>query len=272
MPSGKKKIRIRKKTTRKQPRKRAPRVPTMTTQDRFEQKALKVRGLSATEVRDFESRRSVKILDPKGDCWVWDGAVKNRSRGTGMCPNMWDGKKVLPCTRIAWKTYRPDDGTITEDGKVRVDGVNKHIVRTCQQDLCVAPHHLGLVDKAPVLAGATHPQAVLTEEAVLNLRTYRKPRKRVSLSVLSDRYGVSREAIRRIVSGESSGGHPDGVKPEDAPRIREEYEPPRYFNELANLPEGVEVSKSALASAASGRTWRYLNKTEDDDEGKVASG
>jgi hypothetical protein len=242
-----------------------------TTRERFDGKYEIVGGKSRVD----KDKDNVWVKDGNGDwlksvqgvlyktgCWAWTAARQNKRRGSGQCGCMFDPEvgKTVAAHKVAWRIFR-----FEEVG-------DKHIAHTCRNTVCVNPDHLYLTDKPPTLFGASHPKAKLTESQVRRLRKRYRPNKdrmtleRVATEEIDGRpaVNVTREAIRRLVGGESGGGGVNGIDPKDVARLRRAYEPPVTLSQLAEeeLP-GVSISKSALASAAAGRTWSHLN--EDDD-------
>jgi hypothetical protein len=233
---------------------------TDSTISRFNKK-IDIGGLRVTDWTNEEDKVKCKELG----CWIWDGAIKNKSRGSGRVPCMQDPTTgtIIPAYRIAWRLFRSADGSIDPDtGRVH----DKFVTRSCAHQksyLCVNPEHLMLSDGPSVLSGENHPQAVLNTEAVRRLRA-RTSRKRITLQTLATQHGVTKEAIRKIVCGESDGGVKI-ISSAVVKKIREDYEPPTPLAEIACLPHGTKVSKSALASVVAGRTWKHV-KVEDGDE------
>lgn len=250
------------------PKKKETKRRIKTTRERFNSKY---------EVVGDHPRRASSVWKKEGDvwvkdvngvlyepgCWAWTAAIQNRKRRSGRCGNMFDPDLgvTVAAHKVAWRLFKAEDQG------------DKHIAHTCGNTVCVNPDHLVLIDKPTALFGASHPKAKLTEDQVRRLRKRYRPNKdRMTLERVATEsidghrpVNVTREAIRRIVEGESGGGGVNGIDPKDVARLRRAYEPPVTLNQLADevLP-GVEISKSALASAAAGRTWTHLN--EDDDE------
>lgn len=224
--------------------------------------------------------------DPKTGCWVWTGAVQNRGSADdgGHRPCMFDpaAGTVVAAAVVAWrllhgteipKGYRPVGLHVAKtpvyrakrvkDGKRwrRVPGEYETVTVT---SMCM--RHMHLVCGRDGLSGENHPRAELDLETARQLQTVYVPRsKRMSFAKLQQKYaqyGLSREAIRQIVLGNSDGGQK--VPKDVAKRMREEYQPPRQLNEF--VPAGKHVAKSTLASAAAGHTWKHASDPVVDGE------
>lgn len=184
--------------------------------------------------------------DPKTKCWIWTGAVKNKSRKTGYSKgNMLNSVngRVEDATRISLWIHRPDD----------LSG-NIQIVQTCGNKLCVNPDHLDTVPYGEAISrGERHPHSKLNADLVRSLRKVREyNRSRVSLKDLAEKFGVSRETIRKVAKGMSSS------LPEEAVlEIRTVYKP--LLNVRSVLPKGLRVTKPAIDRAVSGASWRHVH-------------
>jgi hypothetical protein len=127
------------------------------------------------------------------------------------------------------------------------------IVQTCGNSLCVNPAHLTTVPAGDALSrGERHPNSKLDAATVKRLRKVREyNRSRVSLKDLADRYGVSRETIRKAAMGIST------TLPEEAIQdIRHSYKP--FINVKSVLPNGVQITKIAIDRAVSGESWSHV--------------
>lgn len=128
-------------------------------------------------------------------CWEWAGS-RMRSRG-GYGQVRWNGR-TMKAHRLAYMAWV---------GPLRDD---LFVCHTCDNPPCINPDHLfagtpadNNWDKAhkgrgvnPVMRGEDSPNAVLTEQAVLEIR--RRLASGWSLASLASRYGVTKQAIWRI--------------------------------------------------------------------------
>jgi hypothetical protein len=190
-------------------------------------------------------------VEAKTGCWVWQGAVANRSRGTGIRGNMLGETGIEAAHRVSWKLFRPDEP---------IEGL--YVGQSCHNALCVNPKDLFSQKGRPVLAGEHHPLSRLNDYTVMELRHLReRNRNRNTLQRLADRYNVSREAVRRIVHGMSLGGMK--IPQDIVEQIKKDYQPKIDIVEFVGLPEN-EIARSTLEGAASGRTWRHVGEPPVD--------
>jgi len=206
--------------------------------------------------RDPNSKKLMKMIaalpsnDRLGRAIMMDPRYSTpKTRGRG-------GKTVhTSAERIAWDIFY---GVEVPEGQ--------RPVASCGTPGCL--RHLKLASRRSARAGADHPKAQLNGEIAANLRRFYTPRsRRMSLGRLKEYwarrgYDLSREAIRLIVHGESSGG--SKAPPKVAKKIRSMYEPPASLDDF--VPKNTMVAKSTLAAAAAGKTW-----TPDEPVAGVAS-
>lgn len=148
--------------------------------------------------RAGETLESIKTMcDIDGDCWIWRGGLKDGA------PLMWLHNRQVLVRRVAYALARGDD----LDGSVVVRNV-------CDEARCVNPAHQVKHSRMRLLrenGRKPHSQAtklamtlrararsVLTPEAVAEIRESEAGR-----DELAERFGVTRETIRRVQVGES---------------------------------------------------------------------
>jgi uridine kinase len=91
----------------------------------------------------------------------------------------------------------------------------------------------------------------LTEEDVREIRAIkRRNDKRKTLQHYAEQYGVSRETIRKVFLKRTSGDAT--LTPEQGKSIKKNYRPAENYKKFLD----AGVSKGAIASVLSGRTWR----------------
>lgn len=219
-------------------------------------------GQDRTEA--FKSRFRSKILVLDNGCWQWNASLRltkrkaPRSRKYGQ---VWDplrGRPV-PAHCMAWEIYR---GSVPD---------GEHVHQTCGNTLCVNPDHLTTSTQVRMRHGANHPHAKLTRELVDQARStfdrgmsWRSPT-RVTLQDLANEYQVSKELIRRTVSGHNTGGFK--LTPEQIYDIRRRYQRPVKIptDEINEQLGEHHVTKSTIYAALAGRTW-VENDAQDPDE------
>lgn len=126
-------------------------------------------------------------------CWLWLGA----RAGIGNYGVIWDGRQKR-AHRVIWEML---NGPIPE---------GFDLCHHCDNPLCVNPSHLFLGTRSannndsvrkgrwnrPL--GENHPKHKLTNVQVLEIRESPKSQRKIA-----NQYGVSRSAIRQILSGKS---------------------------------------------------------------------
>ena len=150
----------------------------------------------------FTSDRFWSKVDKSGDCWLWTASASGPSPKYFYGRIQYEGRRV-GAHRVAWiLTYGP----IPE---------GLEVCHRCDVPLCVRPDHLFLGTHAenirdavqkgrhrsPSLRGEGHPQAVLTESQVREVR--RLARAGYHHSDLAVMFSTARTTIGRIVRGET---------------------------------------------------------------------
>jgi hypothetical protein len=152
----------------------------------------------AARGQDLAIRFWAKV-DKSGDCWLWTGATNNR--GYGMLDVVVDGRsRRLLAHRVAWEL---ENGPIPS---------GRHVCHDCptgDNPLCV--RHLWLGDRASnmrdmaekdrVSHGRRNPRAVLTPEAVRDMR--QRHASGVTQRQLAREFGVTPSAVSRAVGGQN---------------------------------------------------------------------
>jgi len=134
-------------------------------------------------------------------CWLWQGKIG--AGGYGNCSFMSESWRVH---RLAWTLTH---GPIPE---------GLFVCHTCDRRSCFNPAHLFLGTQSenvrdavakgrwhaipPRHSGSNHPQAVLTETLVREIRGRYVPR-RVTIPMLAELYGVSASTIWYILHGDT---------------------------------------------------------------------
>ena len=187
---------------------------------------------------DCEDRFWAKV-DKRGpnDCWEWTSAAL--PRGYGLLTL--NGSNSY-AHRLSWEI---NHGRPIPDGML--------ICHHCDNPACCNPAHLFLGTPAD----NTHDMVAkgrgrrgkhkLTDEEVLEIRArWRDP---VTLRELGDRYGVSHETIRLVVSK----GHKGGLKlmPEDVAEIKRDYG--KYRNLMEKLVSEYGVCRDTISAAINRR-------------------
>ena len=147
-------------------------------------------------------------------------------------------QKAEDAHRVSWKLFRTPKK------------INDLFIRqSCGNRLCVNPDHLTL--EKHQLRGDEHPSSKLTEEDVREIRAIkRRNDKRKTLQHYAEQYGVSRETIRKVFLKRTSGDAT--LTPEQVKSIKKNYRPAENYKKFLD----AGVSKGAIASVLSGRTWR----------------
>jgi hypothetical protein len=149
-----------------------------------------------------------KHVDKTSECWMWTGT--HTTDGYGLVRVQSPKRTNLVAHRVAWElTYGPIPAS-------------RHVLHRCDNPPCVRPDHLFLGDNAANVAdrvskgrsrgarGERNHKAKLTIEQVREIRVAyipapighpRKGDPPRSISILAERYGVTRSTIYHIVRG-----------------------------------------------------------------------
>lgn len=126
---------------------------------------------------------------------------------------------------------------------------DRFVRQSCGDRLCVNPDHLSL--EKHQRRGGDHPSSKLTEEDVREIRAIkRRNDKRKTLQHYAEKYGVSRETIRKVLLKRTSGDAT--LTPAQVSSIKKTYRPAEDYKKFLD----AGVSRGAIASVLSGRTWR----------------
>lgn len=138
----------------------------------------------------YERFMAKVVRIPIAGCWLWEGAADDKGYGRFS----YLGKPVL-AHRWIYETLRDD----IPDGMF--------LCHSCDVPACVNPAHMFVgtqkenmadaVSKRRVSAGEHRPLAVLTRQAVNDIRASDEPRR-----LLASRYGVHEMTIGKIQRGE----------------------------------------------------------------------
>lgn len=142
--------------------------------------------------------RAAKEKAP-GVCWLWH--IQLDGKGYGSVNERDNGRRVKRLVhRVSFECFK---GPISE-------GLS--VLHSCDVRNCFNPEHLFLgtahdntddmVAKGRHATGPKQPHAKLNNEAVAKILQEYRPRK-VSMSKLGAKYGVSEETIRRVILGKS---------------------------------------------------------------------
>jgi len=136
------------------------------------------------------------IPEPNSGCWLWDGPAHHRF-GYGKIGH--SRRKYDPSHRASYMVFK---------GPVPAGLLVRH---ACDNPHCVNPDHLVLgtpadnmddmVQRGRSLYGSRNPQAVLTEEIVLTIKSMLAAG--VQQKTIAAQYGVWQSAISKIAIGES---------------------------------------------------------------------
>lgn len=150
-----------------------------------------IRGMS-----DIDRLKAHTVANEQTGCWEWTASLTEHGYGQ----MRFRGTRWLS-HRVAWVLFK---GEIPEDGNAyKTMGV----LHRCDNPKCVNPEHLFLGDQGDNCTdsvsksrwgkrgcpGETHGRAIVTEDMVREIR-----RSEETLSVLAERYGLSRSAVSHI--------------------------------------------------------------------------
>lgn len=141
------------------------------------------------------------MTEPNSGCWIWVGAVINRTDGEQPRGKIRAGNKHQEnAARVSYRLFKGEIPT------------GLFVCHRCDTPLCVNPNHLwlgtGAENSADMVAkgrnrtmgicrrGALNTRAKLTEGDVRDIRA-----DQATASAIASRYGVSRETIRDIKTG-----------------------------------------------------------------------
>jgi hypothetical protein len=139
------------------------------------------------------------IPEPNSGCWLWTGSVNNWGYGRGRAR----GLRERGAHRISFRAHR---GPISP---------GLLVLHRCDTPSCVNPDHLFLgttsdnskdmvaKGRQARIGGESHRGAKLTECAVRDIRAIAKSGRPYSVSELARQHGVSRRAIRFVITGAS---------------------------------------------------------------------
>jgi len=181
--------------------------------------------------------------DKKTGCWVWVGSKRSALRKSSVCGIMYNPytQKAEDAHRLSWKLFR-EPKSITD----------KFVIQTCGNRLCVCPDHLSLENEQR--SGDSHPSSKLTEDNVREIRAIKKRNdSRKTLQSYAEEFGVSRETIRKVILNRTSGE--GSLTSSQVQTIKKNYRPPEKYDKF--LKSGV--SRGAIASVLSGRTWKGVS-------------
>lgn len=138
--------------------------------------------------------------EPNSGCWIWIGAVINRTDGEQPRGKIRTASRLESAPRVSYRLFKGEIPT------------GLFVCHRCDTPLCVNPNHLwlgtGAENSADMVAkgrnrtmgtsrrGALNTRAKLTEDDVRDIRANQAP-----ASALAAQYGVSRGAIRDIKTG-----------------------------------------------------------------------
>lgn len=142
--------------------------------------------------------RILRRIDPglsDSECWPWRGALGGRKSRTGVGYGKFTVQgRQYDAHRVSWEIHNQ---------RPVPDGL--HILHTCDNPLCVNPRHLvagtnddnvcDMVSKRRHTFGERNPRAVLTEEAVADIRASALDR-----GALAEKYGVGRGTINDVIA------------------------------------------------------------------------
>lgn len=145
-----------------------------------------------------ETIMQASIPEPMSGCWLWERACQSRGYG-----QITVNGKVMLAHRASFEAFYDVD----------LDRGLK-VCHRCDNPICVNPEHLfvgtqsdNMKDcankgriRTPHRAGAAHPMARISEEAVASIRN--DPR---SYRVIAAAFGVSKSTVHQIKTGKSWG-------------------------------------------------------------------
>lgn len=145
--------------------------------------------------------RILRRIEPglsESECWPWLGAIGGRKSSTGIGYGKFTVQgRQYDAHRVSWELHNK---------RSVPDGM--HILHTCDNPLCVNPRHLStgtnednvadMVGKRRHTYGERNPMSILTEEAILDIRS-----SNLNPDALASKYGVSRATINKVLARRS---------------------------------------------------------------------
>ena len=141
------------------------------------------------ELSDVQKERFWARVNKTDTCWLWTGCCAKKS-GYGM---LGLNQKMYFAHRVSWVLY----------DKIIPEGLE--ILHSCRSKNCVNPAHLSagthaqnmadMIRDGTLVNGENHPQAILTDEQVREIRARSTENRRI----LGEEYGVARNTISKII-------------------------------------------------------------------------
>ena len=165
------------------------------------------------------------------------GRSKGNSCGVLFNPKL---KKPEDAHRVSWRLFNQPKN---------ID--DKYVTQDCGNRLCVNPEHLSLSDRRKT--GVSHPQAKLNDDIVREVRAINsRNAERKNLKYFADKFGVSRETIRKVAQKLSSGT--GSLTESQVKEIHRDYRMPENYEKFLD----AGISKGAIQAVLSGRTWQHV--------------
>jgi HNH endonuclease len=195
--------------------------------------------MTRTDSLEVRFRQRV-TQEPNTGCWLWTGNTFPNGYGQISC----GGRKLLT-HRVSFEL---DRGSVPAD---------KVVCHRCDVPLCVNPDHLFLGTQSDNVSdcykkgrrpvGSLKSNALLTEEAVADIRTYRLTHK-----AFAALYGASEGSVRAAQIGKSWHHVKSGKKPR-AGQIHSQGE--RHRDAKLNEDAVRDIRKRRMSLAAYGRLY-----------------